>query len=356
MSNRLQYFDVLKGIAIFLVVMGHVLTMCIRDIDSAFSFKMIGEIHMPIFFFISGFFSYKAIESKTFITPKLKQRFLQLIVPFIVVSALWVWYFPHSQLSSPLSAQLSSLYGDIWKNGYWFTLCLFEIILIYAGLCCIFRRTTNAAIQISISICVWIFIGILTFHLLPEQICNILSLSLVFQFFPIFMVGVFASSNRHYFLYATTKSWIYTVSLIVVCLTIYYLCYYWEFPYIPSGFIYIIRCIMHIALACIAIAVVKRWVETVSTPNSAISIFSYLGKESLSIYLLHYFMLFPIGSLQTPLRDMGLGFVPTITIAAIITSIIIFIVLVANYIIGHSKLFSLLLTGKITSNKTHKTK
>lgn len=42
-------FDVLKGIAIYLVVMGHVLTMCIRDIDSAVLFKLVGEIHMPIF-------------------------------------------------------------------------------------------------------------------------------------------------------------------------------------------------------------------------------------------------------------------------------------------------------------------
>lgn len=350
MSNRLQYFDVLKGIAIFLVVMGHVLTMCIRDIDSAFSFKIIGEIHMPIFFFISGFFSYKAIETKTFVSPKLMQRFLQLIVPFIVVSALWVWYFPHSQLDSPLSAQFRSLYADTWKNGYWFTLCLFEIILIYAGLCFIFRRTKNFAMQIIISICAWIFLGILTFYLLPEQICGILSLTLVFQFFPIFMVGVLASSNRHYFLYVTSKSWIYTICLIVTCLTIYYLCYYWEFPDIPSGFIYIIRCIMHIALSCIAITVIKRRTENSSISSRPISIISYLGKESLSIYLLHYFFLFPIGMLQYPLRDMGLGFVPTITIAAIIAAIIISMVLIVNYIISHSKLFSLLLTGRIKSN------
>ena len=42
--------DLLKGIAIFMVVMGHVLTMCIRGIDSAALFKIIGEVHMPLFF------------------------------------------------------------------------------------------------------------------------------------------------------------------------------------------------------------------------------------------------------------------------------------------------------------------
>lgn len=36
MKQRIEYFDLLKGIAIFLVVMGHALTMCIRGIDAAF--------------------------------------------------------------------------------------------------------------------------------------------------------------------------------------------------------------------------------------------------------------------------------------------------------------------------------
>ena len=51
--------DLLKGIAIFMVVMGHVLTMCIRGIDSAALFKIIGEVHMPLFFFISGYLGFR---------------------------------------------------------------------------------------------------------------------------------------------------------------------------------------------------------------------------------------------------------------------------------------------------------
>ena len=61
-KTRLHYFDVLKGLAIFMVVIGHVLTMCIRDIDSAVLFKLVEKIHMPLFFFISGYFTYKVTE------------------------------------------------------------------------------------------------------------------------------------------------------------------------------------------------------------------------------------------------------------------------------------------------------
>lgn len=39
--------DLLKGIAIFMVVMGHVLTMCIRDIDAATLFKSSAKYTCP---------------------------------------------------------------------------------------------------------------------------------------------------------------------------------------------------------------------------------------------------------------------------------------------------------------------
>ena len=47
MKERILYFDLLKGTAIFLVVMGHALTMCIRDIDAAPLFKIVSQVHSP---------------------------------------------------------------------------------------------------------------------------------------------------------------------------------------------------------------------------------------------------------------------------------------------------------------------
>ena len=93
-KQRIEYFDLLKGIAIFMVVMGHALTMCVRGLDAAFLFKLIGQVHMPAFFFISGYLTYKANTDNQFITPGLKKRFIQLIIPFLVITPLWVWYFP----------------------------------------------------------------------------------------------------------------------------------------------------------------------------------------------------------------------------------------------------------------------
>ena len=100
-KKRVAAFDVLKGIAIYLVVMGHVLTMCIRDIDSAVLFKLVGQIHMPIFFFISGYFTYKLTGNGDFAMPNLRKRFWQLIIPFLAVSALWMCIFRTAVCNRP---------------------------------------------------------------------------------------------------------------------------------------------------------------------------------------------------------------------------------------------------------------
>ena len=110
MTKRLGYFDIIKGVAIFFVVMGHVITMCIRDIDNAFIFKLIAQTHMPLFFFVSGYFTYKATfnaeneKIEDFLQPKLWKRFRQLIIPGISMAVLWTIYFPHSGIQSPLES------------------------------------------------------------------------------------------------------------------------------------------------------------------------------------------------------------------------------------------------------------
>lgn len=84
MSERNVLLDVLKGFAIFLVVMGHAIQYNQVDFDTNPLFRFIYSFHMPLFMFVSGFVSYKSFDgSKT----KLLKRFNALIIPF------WVWFF-----------------------------------------------------------------------------------------------------------------------------------------------------------------------------------------------------------------------------------------------------------------------
>ena len=57
MKERIRYFDVIKGMAIYAVVMGHVMVYGAKGLNQAWLMTVIGLMHMPLFFFISGWFS-----------------------------------------------------------------------------------------------------------------------------------------------------------------------------------------------------------------------------------------------------------------------------------------------------------
>lgn len=83
-KERLLWLDFLKLVAIFLVVLGHVIRHCglsINDWDSVCGW--IYSFHMPLFMTLSGYVSYKLCEG----VYDIKRKFRQLIIPCIV---LWV--------------------------------------------------------------------------------------------------------------------------------------------------------------------------------------------------------------------------------------------------------------------------
>ncbi|MBR5898419.1 MAG: acyltransferase [Muribaculaceae bacterium] len=322
--------------------MGHVITMCIRDIDQSFIFKIIGQIHMPLFFFISGYFTYKAYDNNTFKTPNFKQKFVQLIVPVLVTGSLWVLFFPHSGLQSPLKPGLAGFWTDLWKNGYWFTLCLFQILALYALIGYVLRKTEKIFTQIITITLICVILGVCCIEI-PQPYTNIIGLQLVFEFFPIFMLGVYAKKHRTMFKCMSSNKKCMTICLAIASISAYVLCYWWEFPWINYTINLAVKIVFQFSIATIALNCVKSWEEY--NANKVFLIFAHLGQKSLSIYLLHYFFLFPLTFLQQPMREMALGFTPLATISAIVAAIIIAIALIADYIISRSKLFSLLLIG-----------
>ena len=83
MSKRIEYIDIARGIGILLVVMGH------NDfaLVSPFAYKVIYSFHMPLFFFLSGYF----INTTAGFWNFSKKRFHSLLKPFLFT--LFLIYF-----------------------------------------------------------------------------------------------------------------------------------------------------------------------------------------------------------------------------------------------------------------------
>lgn len=78
---RLDYVDKLKGLAILLVVAGHVTEYSFGIRETIFN-RFYGNIHVPLFFFISGYFAIKNNEKGFF--SFLKGKVAQLIFPTLL--------------------------------------------------------------------------------------------------------------------------------------------------------------------------------------------------------------------------------------------------------------------------------
>ena len=75
-TSRLTHLDAAKGLAILAVILGH---SGISQINS-----LVYSFHLPLFFIISGYFCNHKTDTISFA----KRRFIQLIIPYIIVSGL----------------------------------------------------------------------------------------------------------------------------------------------------------------------------------------------------------------------------------------------------------------------------
>ncbi len=129
MIQRLEYIDFCRGIAILLVVIGHLIQFNgIATSNPVFEF--IYSFHMPLFFAISGYITQKVthIETGKQYLLYLKKKSIAILLPLLSWTLLANNYLlaEHWKLLT---------FDDIWMTimnpGLWFLKMLFVILMIY---------------------------------------------------------------------------------------------------------------------------------------------------------------------------------------------------------------------------------
>jgi len=131
MSRRINFIDIARGIGILLVVMGHNDLVAL----SPSMHKFIFSFHMPLFFFLSGYFLNSTTDFWTFV----KKRYNGLLKPFFF--AIFIIYFfsisfDKMNFANALTRIFKSMYGTgsyIEWIQLWFLPHLF-VVSIYAYL------------------------------------------------------------------------------------------------------------------------------------------------------------------------------------------------------------------------------
>lgn len=344
-KQRIEYFDVLKGIAIFLVVMGHVITYGVYHIDNSVVFRIIGSVHMPLFFFISGYFTVKSRDGQ-FVLPSLRKRFLQLMLPMLVFSTLWIFYYPHSGLQKHLTCTFLGLCTNLHKNGYWFPWVLFAIITLY-GISAILSnmlRHYGKVWKYGPFVLMLISLGIGD-ALVPKSINNTLSLMFVFKYSFVFMFGGIARGLGTRFTGFAQSDAGYTVSLIVTVASLIFVMYPEWLPFRRTALMLnSAQVVLHCSLATFAVGLCRSVMDSrkEGSCSRGVKLWSLLGRRSLQIYLFHYFLLFPLGWLRPAMLKMGLDLVPVALTAAVCAAVITACCLAMDAVVRRSRLLSVL--------------
>ncbi|MDQ2691684.1 MAG: acyltransferase family protein [Chloroflexota bacterium] len=126
-SRRIEYFDIARGIGILLVVLGH------NDFGafSPFLHRLIYSFHIPLFFFLSGYFLNTAMP----FTQYFRKRFHSVLKPFLF-TILLIYFasvsFEKMGFATALTRIVKSLYGSVtyitW-DPLWFLPNLFVVSL-----------------------------------------------------------------------------------------------------------------------------------------------------------------------------------------------------------------------------------
>lgn len=85
--QRLQYLDQMKGIAILLVVVGHVMQFSFGIHGSSVN-GMLEIFNMPLFFYVSGYLAYKSITGFRSVLDRIIHKGKALVLPLLTVGSL----------------------------------------------------------------------------------------------------------------------------------------------------------------------------------------------------------------------------------------------------------------------------
>lgn len=320
MKNRILWIDELKGFAIFLVIIGHVLISRFLP-QFQLVHTIIYSFHMPLFMFLSGIFAYKALEAVDNHCKKifLQRKIRQLLLPCISGGVLLCLFHRENFISQFL------LKGGSY---YWYLLTLLEFLTIILLSYFICRKYFMLLAWIP-----WIIVLLIPVNSLAA---NLVSQANFIFTYPFFVYGLLFHKYRLMNGKAISgKEFLCNVGLLVIliCFQVYGRADCWM--YVRFG----------IAFSVINI-IIYLYVRIVNRLES-FSILGYLGKNSLGIYIIHYFFLgftpFEIMAIYKPsfLSVVQYGFV-----IIAISSFILILSLITCSIIDRNKITRKLLLGK----------
>lgn len=347
-GGRLKYIDAMRGLAILLVVFSHVTNAYVKFPITNNSFAgvyyMMTMFRMPLFFFVSGFFAYRAAQRwdsamvRRVLTKKFQAQVFGLAVFCIVYAGVMKgWHF-----------------NFLWKsNPYWFTESLFMMFCLYLCFALLERRTGKRWPM-------WTLLGIsfvapLLFDWLTDgyqltKWANALQVKRTLTYLPYFLLGVFARGNEQTLWKVTDNQ--YFKALVVVgflSLVLFYGCRHkyslqWD----------LVLTAMRLTGLFTLMVTFRTYRDWFDKGHRIGNVMCKVGSRTLDIYYLHYFFIPNLAFLHGYLYvGRGNNVLAMLTVGLVISALVVALCMLTSAVLRTSPLLARWLFGSAspTPNK-----
>ena len=313
-TYRDTFLDIAKGLAIILVIIGHVVQGSSENFDNLLWFRVIYSFHMPLFVFLSGAVAAIAFQPDSVhdgikaalqqAKTKIAKAVVRLLLPFVAWCLINQLIYHHSD--SVLSALILAFRRP--DTALWFLLAIFYCIVLLAlfnilfsviyklsqrgGFKGVTRLICDGRVQIVLMILIW--------WAIREHTPRGAGFSLIRPYFIYYLLGI--GFYKYLYLKLSTlkylPAWIIFIALVP----------FWSrtainniegVALIPLGLTYFYAGLVALSGSFLILGMAKWISETDIRPIKSFLILC--GQLSLGIYAIHYFFLAYSPKVLTPL-------------------------------------------------------
>ena len=346
---RIEYIDAMRGFTMIMVVLYHIkLNNFSGPADNTIFTSILMSFRMPLFFFISGFLTYKyntCIQShSSLIANSLKKIRIQ-VIPTLIIGLTYTYIIANKNWHDFIANDL--------KLGYWFTIALLEMFLIYYLVCFLTKKwtikenfTPLIIVLVGTSLCMYLALSPIKRFPMLNSWCDAISFTRTCQYFIYFVAGIIASKYRNIFFLAQRNQYISAIAIVSFTLLTYYnftIVDYDSYA-IEKFFTRISPVILGLLGIFIVFNFFRTYQENFTRERKLGRILQFIGKRTLDIYLLHYFLIPTIPYFGDFIQDNP-NFVIEATVLSLLSILVVAFCLVLSSIIRTSSFLGYYLFG-----------
>lgn len=331
-KERMQWVDCMRGFSMLLVVLAHVMFDMGIGWHNTFLSSLLITFRMPLFFFVSGFFSHKALEqwNPGRIKGIMKRKCQAQIIGTLVFMLIFNYTFNRGW----------EIYGF---GGYWFTIVLFQMYCLYILFTLISHKTGRDIVIPAMVMVSATLLAIFTIFLKDER--WFLNWENLMKYIQFFTAGIICSKYREklFLVLSTNLFATIVITAFIIGMMLYYnvaLCH--DYPSIYA--------FTHdIAVRWFGLAIVVMFFyrkrELFSSDNRLVRALRFIGRRTLDIYFIHYFFVPNLSFLQPWLAPDKM-LVVQLAIVSVVTILIVALSLLTSSILRQSDTLASYLFGE----------